>query len=435
MSDDALFDVRPPADDQVEVADDRVRRYETVNREQIELVPTDLEGLLPPGHAARLVWRFLDGVDLGAFYAPIKAYEGGVGRTPIDPKILIALWLYATIDGVGTARELERLCYRHDAYRWIRGGVSVNHHTLGDFRVAHQAALDALLTQSIAVLLRKTKITLARVAQDGTRVRAHASLKSFRRRPTLEEALRVARQQVERTARQSGEAITRQAAAEARAAREALEHVAAALAELPAVEAAKARKQSKTAARASTTDAEARIMRFADGGFRPGYNVQFATDMDGRAIVGVAVTNVGSDQGQLPPMLDQIAQRTGRRPDAVVADGGFVTKDTVITTDQQGTTLYAPVMQPKSTREPSQPCEGDAPAVAAWRTRMATPEAKAVYRQRAPVAEGTNAEACVHRTLGRVVVRGLAKVHTCAVWVALAINVLRVMEIVPHEMT
>ena len=435
MSDDALFDVMPPAKDQAEVADDRVRRYETVNREQIELVPIDLEGLLPLGHAARLVWRFLDGSDLRAFYAPIKAYEGAVGRTPIDPKILIALWLYATIDGVGSAREVERLCYRHDAYRWIRGGVSVNHHTLSDFRVAHQTALDELLTQSIAVLLRKTKIRLARVAQDGTRVRAHASQKSFRRRPTLEAALQVARQQVERTARQSQEAITRQAAAETRAAREALEHVEAALAEIPAVEAAKARKKSKTAARASTTDPEARIMRFADGGYRPGYNVQFATDMDGRAIVGVAVTNVGSDQGQLPPMLDQIEQRTGRRPEAMVADGGFVTKDTVTTTDQQGTTLYAPVMAPKSTRAPSQPCEGDAPAVAAWRQRMATNEAKAVYKQRASVAEGINAEACVHHGLGRIVVRGLTKVHTCALWAALTINVLRVMEIVPHEMT
>jgi transposase len=435
MGDDTLFDLTPPADDQVAVADDRVRRYETVNREQIELVPIDLDGLLPPGHAARLVWRFLDGLDLGAFYAPIKAYEGGVGRTPIDPKILIALWLYATIDGVGSARELERLCYRHDAYRWIRGGVSVNHHTLSDFRVAHQAALDELLTQSIAVLLRKVKITLARVAQDGTRVRACASLKSFHRRPTLEAALHVARQQVERTARQSDAGLTRQAAAATRAAREEVEHIEAALAEMPAVEAAKARKKSTSPARTSTTDPEARVMRFADGGFRPGYNVQLATDVEGRAIVGVTVTNIGSDQGQLPPMLDQIEQRTRRQPAAVLADGGFVTKDTVTATTERGITLYAPTMQPKSSREPSQPCEGDDPAAAAWRRRMATDEAKTLYKQRAPVAEGINAEACVHRTLGHLAVRGLAKVQSCALWVALAINLLRVMEIVPHEMT
>lgn len=436
MSDNALFDVTPPADDQTEAAaDDRVPRYETVNREQIELVPTDLEGLLPPGHAARLVWRFVDGLDLKAFYAPIKAFEGGVGRTPIDPKILIALWLYATIDGVGSARALERLCYRHDAYRWIRGGVSVNHHTLSDFRVAHQWALTDLLTQSIAVLLRKAHITLARVAQDGTRVRACASLKSFHRRPTLEAALHVARQQVERTARQTDAGPTRQAAAAARAAREEVEHIEAALAEMPAVEAVKARNKSKSPARTSTTDPEARVMRFADGGFRPGYNVQLATDVDGRAIVGVTVTNVGSDQGQVPPMLDQIEQRAGRRPAAVLADGGFVTKDTVTATAECGTTLYAPTMQPKSTRAASEPCDDDAPAVAAWRTRMATDEAKALYKQRAPVAEGTNADACTHRTLGHIVVRGLAKVQSCALWVALAINVLRAMEIVPHEMT
>ncbi len=435
MNDDALFDIEPIPTDQGAAADDRVPRYETVNREQIELVPTDLESLLPGGHAARLVWRFVDGLDLRAFYRTIKACEGGVGRSPIDPKILIALWLYATIDGVGSARELDRLCYRHDAYRWIRGGVSVNYHTLSDFRVAHQAALDDLLTQSIAVLLRNARLTLARVAQDGTRVRAHASLKSFHRRPTLEKALRVARQQVERTARQPSEPPTRQAAAQARAAREQVEHVEAALAEMPAVEAVKARNNSKSAPRVSTTDAEARVMRFADGGFRPGYNVQLATDADARAIVGVTVTNVGSDQGQLPPMLDQIERRTGRRPEAVLADGGFVTTETVTGTDQRGTTLYAPVMQPKSTRNPSQPCEGDAPAVAAWRTRMATDDAKALYKTRAPLAEGINADACHHRTLRRAAVRGLAKVQTCALWVALAINVLRVMEIVPHEMT
>jgi len=105
-------------------------RYETANRTQIELTPTDLEGLLPPGHAARLVWRFVEGLDLSTFYAAIKAREGHAGRTPIDPKILVALWLYATIDGVGSAREVDRLCYAHDAYRWLRGGVSVNYHTL-----------------------------------------------------------------------------------------------------------------------------------------------------------------------------------------------------------------------------------------------------------------------------------------------------------------
>ena len=432
MSDDTLFDRHAPADRSVS---DGAPRYETANRHQIELVPIDLEGLLPPGHAARLVWRFVEGLDLRAFYATIQAREGHAGRAAIDPQILIALWLYATIDGVGSAREVDRLCYAHDAYRWIRGGVSVNYHTLSDFRVAHEAALDDLLTQSSAVLLRTGGLTLARVAQDGTRVRAQASLKSFRRRPTLEAALRVARQQVDRTARQGAAHGARQAAAEARATREHEARIEAALAELPAVEAAKRRNGSKTAARASTTDPTARVMRFSDGGFRPGYNIQLASDVDGRAIVGVAVTNVGSDQGELIPMLAQIARRTGRGPEALLADGGFVTKDTVTTIAAAGTTLYAPVMTPKSTRDPGQPCVGDAPAVAAWRARMATDTAKALYKRRAPAAEGINAEACVHRTLRGVLVRGLTKVHSWALWVALAINVLRAMEIVPHEMT
>src|SRR6266851_1986985 len=206
-------------------------RYDTPNRAQVELYPCDLEALLPAGHAARLVWRFVDGLSLDAFYAAIRAREGRPGRPPIDPKVLIALWLYATIDGVGSAREVDRLCQQHDAYRWIRGGVSVNYHTLSDFRVEHQAALNDLLTQSIAALIKRSVITLARVAQDGTRVRASAGLRSFRRRPTLDEALRLARQQVERTARQDASgALSRQAAAQTRAAAEQVARVDEALA-------------------------------------------------------------------------------------------------------------------------------------------------------------------------------------------------------------
>jgi transposase len=168
-------------------------RYETANRTQVELTPTDLEGLLPPGHAARLVWRFVEGLDLGAFYARIKARAGGPGHTPIDPKILVALWLYATIEGVGSAREVDRLCYAHEAYRWLRGGVSVNYHTLSDFRVAHQVALDDLLTQSIAALLDRQIVTLHRLAQDGTKVRANAGVRSFRRAERLRDCLTLAR--------------------------------------------------------------------------------------------------------------------------------------------------------------------------------------------------------------------------------------------------
>jgi len=416
-------------------APDTDPRYEQPNRAQVELYPCDLESLLPEDHAARLVWQFVKRLNLETLYDAIRAREGRPGRAPIDPRILIALWLYATIDGVGSAREVDRLCQHHDAYRWIRGGVSVNYHTLSDFRVAHHAVLNDLLTQSIAALIKQSVITLARVAQDGTRVRASAGLRSFRRRLTLEEALRVAQQQVERTARQSDGAVgSRQAAAQARAAAEQLARVDAALAELPAIEAAKARNKSKAAPRASTTDPEARKMKLTDGGYRPAYNVHFATDVDSRAIVGVAVTNVGSDQPAFVPMLDQLIERTGRAPTTALVDGGFVSHEGITIAAAQGVTVYAPVPKPKTTRDPAAACPGDAPAVAAWRTRMATADAKAVYKARAATAEWVNADTRTHRTLGPLLVRGLVKVHTWVLWVALAHNMMRTMGIVPHRM-
>lgn len=434
---DTLFpdiDARPGARAVDEA--DAAPRLETANRTQVELMPTDLETLLPPGHAARLVWRFVEGLDLRAFYATIRAREGGPGRDAIDPKILIALWLYATITGVGSAREVDRLCYSHDAYRWLRGGVSVNYHTLSDFRVKHQAALDELLTQSIAVLLHRRVVTLIRVAQDGTRVRASAGASSFRRRESLQECLRQARRQVARTGRHvDGESRSREVAAEDRAAREQLARVEEALATLPQVEAAKQRTKSKGEPRVSTTDPQARVMKMGDGGYRPAYNVQFATDTDSRVIVGVATTNVGNDHGELVPMLDQIEHRTGQRPREYLADAGFTKGADITELAARGVTLYAPPNKARAGRAPAAPCPGDTPAQAAWRARMTTDEAKTIYKDRASTAEWANAQTRTHRTLDGFRVRGLAKVTTCALWVALAHNMLRTMDIVPHLMT
>jgi len=435
MSDHLFPDVDPrPAGDGL---DEATPRYETANRDQIELQPCDLEALLPPGHAARLVWRFVEGLDLSAFYATIRAREGRAGRPAIDPKILVALWLYATMDGVGSAREVDRLCDSHDAYRWLRGGVSVNYHTLSDFRVAHQAALDDLLTQSITALLHRGIVTMARVAHDGTRVRGSAGGGSFRRGDTLQTCLRQARKQVERTAKQHDAPVNaREHAAQRRAAAERLARVEDALAQLPEVQATKERQRGKrpTDARVSTTDAEARVMKMADGGYRPAYNVQLATDVDSRAIVGVAVTNVGSDRSSLVPMLAQIQTRTGRLPAAALVDGGCFTRATITDAAAVGVRVYAPL----STRPggpTALPRRDDSGALRAWRHRMRTPEAQAVYHARAATAEWVNADARAHRTLSALPLRGLRKVHTWALWVALAHNMMRTLHIVPHLMT
>jgi transposase len=435
MSDPLFPDVDPqPASDG---RDDAPPRYETANRDQIELQPCDLEALLPPGHAARLVWRFVEGLDLSAFYAVIRAREGRAGRPPIDPKILVALWLYATMDGVGSAREVDRLCYSHAAYRWLRGGVSVNHHTLSDFRVAHQAALDDLLTQSIAALLQRGIVTMARVAHDGTRVRGSAGAGSFRRGETLQQCLRQARKQVERVQKQADTPVNaRTEAAQQRAAAERLARVEEALAQLPDLQATKDRQRDKrpTEARVSTTDPDARVMKMADGGYRPAYNVQLATDVDSRAIVGLAVTNLGSDRSSLMPMLGQLQARTGRVPDAALVDGGCFTRETITDAAAQGVTVYAPL----STRRggpTAKPTRSDSPALREWRARMGTPEAQHVYKARAATAEWINADARTHRTLTAIPLRGLAKVHTWALWIALAHNMIRTLEIVPHLMT
>jgi transposase len=433
---DPLFpdgDPRPAGDGR----DDAPPRYETANRDQIELQPCDLEALLPPGHAARLVWRFVEGLDLSAFYATIRAREGRAGRPAIDPKILVALWLYATMDGVGSAREVDRLCYRHDAYRWLRGGVSVNYHTLSDFRVAQQGALDDLLTQSIAALLQRGIVTMARVAQDGTRVRGSAGAGSFRRGETLAECLRQARKQVERVQKQADTPVNARAdAAQQRAAADRLARVEEALAQLPAIEVTKQRQKGKrpTEARVSTTDPDARVMKMADGGYRPAYHVQLATDVDSRAIVGVTVTNLGSDRSSVLPMLAQLQARTGRRPGATLVDGGCFSRETITDAAAYGVTVYAPL----STRRggpTAKPKRTDSPALREWRQRMGTTDAQAIYKERAATAEWVNADARTHRTLMAIPLRGLAKAHTWALWIALAHNMIRTLEIVPHLMT
>ena len=398
------------------------------NRAQVELRPLDLEGLLAPDHPARAVWAFVEALDLTPLYEKVRAVEGGAGRPAIDPRIFMALWLYATLEGVGSARALERLTEQHDAYRWIVGGVSVNHHSLSDFRVEHGEYLNEVLTHSVAVLMDQGLVQLNRVSQDGTRVRASAGAASFRRQETLERCLLEAEEQI-RLLRQEleehPEATTRrQAAARQRAAEDRRQRVEAALAQMPDA-AAKKPAGKKDQARVSTTDADARVMKMADGGFRPAYNGQFAVDTQTQVVVGVELTNSGSDHGQLVPMIGQLQQRYGKIPAESLADGGFASLKDIEKASELGTVVYAPVTKPKDkTRDPYVPLETDSPAVAQWRQRMGTPEAKEIYKQRASTVECVNAQAR-NRGLQRLLVRGLSKARAVLLWYAIAHNLMR----------
>jgi transposase len=411
-------------------------------RNQIELRAMDLEATISLDHPARNVWAFVEGLDLSALYGAIGSVEGRAGRAAIDPKILLALWLYATVDGVGSAREIERLSEVHDAYRWICGGVNVNHHTLSDFRCARLDVLDDWLTHSVAVLTEQGLVKLERVAQDGMRVRASAGAASFRRRSTLERCLEEARAQVQAL---KGEieadpdaSNRRQRAARERAAEERQKRVAQALEQLAQVEehkkkAAVAKKdheseeqyKKRSEPRASSTDSEARVMKMADGGYRPAYNVQFSTTTDSQVIVGVDVNNIGSDQGQLSPMLDQVEQRYEERPAQCLVDGGYARHDEIEQAQARGTTVYAPVPKPKDlTRDPYVALPGDSQAIAQWRERMGTAAARDIYKQRAATAECVNAIAR-GRGLTQFLVRGLSKVKAVALWFAIAHNLMR----------
>jgi transposase len=406
-------------------------RLQSAERGQIQLRIASLDQLVALDHPVRAVWAYAEQADLTALYDVIRAVEGAPGRPPIDPRILLALWLYATLDAVGSARELDRLTREHQVYQWICGDVPVNHHTLADFRVEHPELLERLLTNGVAALTSQKLVTMKRVAQDGLRVRASAGAASFHREKSLKEHLIDAEKQLRRLAEELHEdaqaSSRRQNAARERAAREREDRIAEALRQLREWQEAKAKKDERTEARASETDPEARVMKMADGGFRPAFNVQFATDVETQIIVGVDVTNVGNDGAQMPRMVDQLLEAYGQAPAELLVDGGFATTKAIDKVGQQAPdcTVFGPVQKPKNpTRDPHQPRDGDSAVVAAWRMRMATKAAKAIYRLRGQTAECVNAIAR-NRGLCRFLVRGLRKIRAVALWFALAHNVNR----------
>lgn len=427
MADETLF---PIGDGKPRASEPALApRVKYAVRNQVECLMADLDSSVALDHQVRTVWSFVEQADLSELYAQIKAVEGHAGRAPIDPRILLALWLYATLEGIGSARALEKLCEDSIPYRWICGGVSVNYHTLADFRVGAGAVLEELLIDHVTSLRAAGVVSLNRVSHDGMRVRASAGIGSFRRRDTLERFMQEAKQQVEALRRELEEnpaaSDERRKAARQRAAQENLARVSEALKQYADVK--KKKKHDKEEARVSITDPDARKMRMADGGMRPAYNVQISTDTATQLIVAVETINGGSDFDRLVPAVQSIIKKHGCAPNEMLVDGGYAKRAAIEEVSQQpyNCTVYAPLPKPThKNRTADRPYKDETLLVSRWRERMATAEAKAIYRERAATAECVNALAR-NRGLQQFPVRGSPKVQAVALLYALAHNLVR----------
>jgi transposase len=402
-----------------------------------------VDQMLPQDHRVRSLWAFVSELDLEPFYRDIQVTDHVAGQPAIAPDVLVALWLQATVDGIGGARELDRRCKTDLVYLWLLGGVTVNYHTLSDCRVLQGEQLEALLVDVVAALVERGVVPLDTIAQDGMRVRAGAGSSSFRRKATLEQLQQAAQKHVEKlraevendSDRREGDA--RRQAARERAAREKQERIAEALEQYKSLSRQReARKKGDgESTRVSTTDPDARKMKMANGGFDPAYNVQFASDASARVIVGVTVTNAGTDGGELPPMLEKINQSYGKQPNRALVDGAFATIESVTLAEAGGTQVISSIPRAgelrRNGKDPHARQGRDTDEYATFRKRMADPEFQELYKSRPSVAEFPNAE-CRNRNLRQFRVRGLMKVTAVALWHALAFNFLRVLDLQMH---
>lgn len=470
-------------------------RLQMVDRAQAVLRPVVVEELIAEDHPARAIWAFVGRLDLSGYVEQVRAVEGHAGRPAWDPQVLVSLWVYSYSRGVSSARAIAELCDRDPAYQWLTGMAPISGHTLSDFRVAHAETLHELFVQVLGLLSAEGLITLERVMQDGTRVRAASAPGRFRSQPRIERFLQHARDTVDALETLAeDEATRRQQRARARAAREQQARLAAALDQFAALARAKSR-----VTRVSTTDPEARLMRQPEGGAAPSYNVQVGTDAAQKLIVAIDVTQAGTDYGQLSSAVDRIEQNLGRQPVQVVVDAGYLSNDNIVAMAERGVDLIGPdadvaaarhsrqiayqsrQVQPdyeadhfqydaatdtyvcpqgkRLTYDAKDPRKGQIryrykaaaadcascpakpqccprtragrsihmttplPALVAFRARMQTDEARAIYRTRSQVAEFPNLWIKCKFGLRQFRVRGLAKVRMECVWAALTYNI------------
>lgn len=416
-------------------------RYLEADREQLRWDMVDLDSQLTQEHRARVVWAFVEGLDLSALYERIRAREDRPGRPPPDPKIMLGLWLFATLEGVGSARQLDRLCGRDVAYRWLCGGVPVNYHGLSDFRCDHAEVLDRLLSESLTALVAEGIVKPEEVALDGTKVRASAGRGSFRKAAKLAELEGWARDRVKalKDEVESDPAASekRRQAAQRRGAEDVRRRAEAARRALEKLQAEKAERTKrhkkaearKNEVRASTTDAEARLMRFSDGAVRAGYNVQLAVEPGSAIIVAVETTDRRNDTGMAGPMLDEVERRLGVRPQRVLADTTYATREEIIALTEKSIAVYTPVppdktdVSPESARKRAWRRQREHAAIKAWRARMADQASAAIYRARSRI-ETVNG-ILKGRGLAIMHIRSMAKVRCVVLLHALAHNLWR----------
>ena len=404
----------------------------------------DLEALLPSDHRVRIVMSFVDSLDLSGLYDAIKSREGEPGRPPPDPAVLLALWLYATIEGVGSARQLDRLAQRDLAYRWIAGGVPLNYHGLSDFRVGHMDVLDRLLSESVTALIAEGLVSLAEIAVDGTKVRANASRESFKTGTKLaqveaavEQRLAALKAEIESNPEASSR---RQRAARERAGREVKERAEKARAALDRVRAEKEKRakthpqdeaKKKSEPKASLSDPEARNMRFPDGAVRSAYNAQIAVTPSAGIIVSVEMTDRRNDAGLAVPMVDDIVHRYGKAPEKLLVDTHYATSEDIAALAEHAAgpvKVFAPApterddVKPATLVQRAKMRAREPESVKEWRSRMGTPAGQEVYGLR-KLIERINANLKNHG-FGFLYVRGLIKAKTVALWHALANNLM-----------
>jgi transposase len=468
-------------------------RLKRVNRQQFVLRTVDVENLIPSEHPARAIWEFVGRLNLDRFRDQVRSVEGAAGRPALDPQLLVSLWVYSYSQGVTSARAIERLCEHDPGYQWLTGLESVSAHTLSSFRVDHPAELRDLFEKVLALLSVEGLITLERVMQDGTRVRACASSSGFRTKARIEEHLKAAHETVELLDRMGEEESSlRVQRARERAAREREQRLQSALRQFADLEATRSRVD-----RVSTTDPEARVMKQADGGSAPSYNVQISTDAAHSVIVGIDVTQAGNDYRQLIPAIDRLEEQ-GKRPRQMVVDGGYISSENIIAMAARGVDLVGPEPRNKAdaNRQKSyrhrgvhpdyeasrfqydeasrtyvcpqgkrlkydakeeregtvrlrykasgQECAAcpaknlccprnrrgrsieriePVPAIATYRARVVTDEARAIYRTRSRVAEFPNLWLKAKHGLRQFRLRGKAKVVMESIWAALTYDI------------